>query len=268
MKAFWLIVFLLSFTIGQDEGTVEVYRVEKDEHIELHVKNTKIYPVTLELNADIENLEPGKRLPLIEYVSPNENRKLLNLRFTDKANGWNLRTRYRYYMGNIFAQHNDDFAYRLPFPIGETYKVDQGFGGTFSHQGQLQHALDFNMPTGTKIYASRSGTVVMMEEKHNQGGADPDMMEYANYVTILHNDGTFADYSHLKHQGVEVRLGQAVRTGQLIGYSGATGYVTGPHLHFVVKKARKGGGFESIPVKFTTKDGILQLREGQRYIGY
>lgn len=94
------------------------------------------------------------------------------------------------------------------------------------------------------------------------------MMEFANYITVLHNDGTFADYSHLRYKSVIVQLGQQVERGQIIGYSGATGYATGPHLHFVVKKAKKGGGFISIPVEFTTLKGIQELREGEKYVGY
>jgi murein DD-endopeptidase MepM/ murein hydrolase activator NlpD len=268
MKSFWLILFLLSTFLVQDEGSVEVYRVEKEELIELHARNSNLFPVTIELDLELEGLKPSKRLPVIDFIPANQSKKMLNLTFSDKRQGWDMRSKYRYYMGNILANHRDEFAYRLPFPIGETYKIDQGFGGAFSHQGDLRHSLDFNMPTGTAIYAARGGTVVMMEEKNNQGGASEDMMNYANFITILHDDGTFADYSHLKHRGVEVSLRQEVRMGQLIGYSGATGFATGPHLHFVVKKAKRGGGFLSIPVKFTTKDGIMQLQEGQSYIGY
>ncbi|MCP9290285.1 M23 family metallopeptidase [Gracilimonas sediminicola] len=268
MKSFWVILFLIAGLLSQDKGSVEVFRIEKEEHIELHARNTNLYPVTIELDADIDKLEPQKKLSLVDFLPANSNRLLVRFTYKDLKEGWNLNTRYRYYMGNIFARHNDSFAYRLPFPIGESYKVDQGFGGTFSHYGDSRHALDFNMPTGTEIYAARSGKVVMMEEKNNRGGGSEDMMPFANFITILHDDGTFADYSHLRHQGVEVRLGQEVRTGQLIGYSGATGYATGPHLHFTVKKAKRGGGFISIPVKFTTKDGIIELKEGQSYIGY
>jgi len=268
MKSFLVILFILSSFIVQEKGSVEVYRIEKEEYIELHARNTNLFPVTIEIDLEIKHLRPDKKLPVVDFLPPGSNKKMLNLTFTDKQKGWDVRSQYRYYMGNIFAKHKDTFAYQLPFPKGETYKIDQGFGGAFSHQGDLRHSLDFNMPTGTEIYAARGGTVVMMEEKYNQGGASEDMMKYANFITILHDDGTFADYTHLKHRGVEVSLGQEVRMGQLIGYSGATGYTTGPHLHFVVKKTKKGGGFLSIPVKFTTKAGIMELREGQSYLGY
>lgn len=268
MKSIWILLFLLTGLIRQDQGNVEVYRVEKDDHLEIYARNTNIYPVTIELDFELEHLKPNKNLPYIGFLRSQNNQKIMELSYTDKQAGWDYRSKYRYYMGNIFARHNDAFAYRLPYPKGEVYKVDQGFGGAFSHRGDLQHALDFNMPVGTEIYAARGGKVVLVEESNNRGGASEDMMDYANYITIIHDDGTFADYTHLQYQGANVEQGQEVRMGQLIGYSGATGYATGPHLHFVVKKAKRGGGFTSIPVKFTTKDGIQILQEGNSYIGY
>lgn len=268
MKSVWLILFLIAGGLSQDERSVNVYRVEKEEALELHAANTNIYPVTLELNLITEGLKTNANLPYTGVLPSQSDQKIMDLSYTNKQAGWNIQSSYRFYMGDIFARHNDSFAYRLPFPKGDQYRVTQGFGGEFSHQGELRHALDFSMPEGTEIYATRSGKVVMMEEGNNKGGPSMDMMEYANFITIMHDDGTFADYSHLRHQGVEVRLGQSVRMGQLIGYSGATGYATGPHLHFVVKKAKRGGGYVSIPVKFATKDGIIELTKDGDYIGY
>jgi murein DD-endopeptidase MepM/ murein hydrolase activator NlpD len=268
MKSFWFLLLLIPGIFLQDSGEVEVYRVEKDDRLEIFARNTYIYPVTLELNLQIKNLRPNKSLPFTTVISPQNNSKIMELAFTDKAKGWEYRSSYRYYMGNIFARHDDSFAYRLPFPNGDSYRVSQGFGGDFSHGGELQHALDFDMPDKTPVYAARGGIVVMMEEKNTEGGPSEDMMEFANYITVMHSDGTFADYTHLRHNGVNVKLGQQVRMGQLIGYSGATGYATGPHLHFVVKKAKRGGGFISIPVNFTTTQGIIQLEEGETYFGY
>lgn len=268
MKSFWLILFLLTILISQDPSTVQVYRVERDDRIEVYAQNSNIYPVTIELDLQVEHLKSDRNLPYTGIISAQGNEKLLDLLFTDKDQGWNIQSSYTYYPGNIFAQHQDSYAYRLPYPKGESYEVAQGFGGTFSHQGDLQHSLDFDMPEGTPVYAARDGKVVMLEQENKKGGPDESMMEFANYITVLHDDGTFADYSHLRYKSVIVQLGQEVKRGQIIGYSGATGFATGPHLHFVIKKAKKGGGFFSIPVEFTTVKGIQELREGESYIGY
>lgn len=268
MKIFWSILFLLAAFISQDDGTVEIYQVEEDDRIELHGKNKNIYPVTVELDADTKNLKPDRKLPLLEVISPESEKMLLSLDFLNGQKTWNLKTKYRYYMGDINARHNDAYSYHLPFESGSSFLVMQGYGGEFSHKGELQYAMDFDMPEGTPVHAARAGTVVKLEEKNAKGGPTKEMMDFANYVTIMHGDGTFADYSHLKKGGVAVEVGQRVQSGQLIGYSGNTGFSTGPHLHFIVKKVKRGGGFISIPVKFVTVNGIELLEAGQRYTGY
>ena len=70
----------------------------------------------------------------------------------------------------------------------------------------------------------------------------------ANFVRILHDDGTMALYAHLKTDGVLVRVGQQVQAGQQIGLSGNTGFTTGPHLHFAVQ-VNRGMRLISIPFR-------------------
>ena len=70
----------------------------------------------------------------------------------------------------------------------------------------------------------------------------------ANFVRILHDDGTMALYAHLATNGALVRVGQQVRAGQRIGLSGTTGFTTGPHLHFVVQ-VNRGMRLVSIPFR-------------------
>ncbi|MBX3207340.1 MAG: M23 family metallopeptidase [Labilithrix sp.] len=89
------------------------------------------------------------------------------------------------------------------------------------HQG-----VDFGASTGTPVYASASGTVV------SAGNSGP----CGNMVEIDHGGGIHTAYCHLKGFAAGLRSGQKVEQRQLVGYVGQTGRVTGPHLHFVVKK--------------------------------
>ena len=253
------------FTSFQEKPTVEVYNVEKESSIEVHARNTNPYPVTIELDIELTNLKANKRLPVIQALPPNSEAKVTELTVKKRSEEWGFSTSYRYYMGSIFADHNNNFVYRLPYQLGTEYKVAQAYNGDFSHNGVLAYSIDFDMPEGTPVYSARSGIVVELNESYTEGGADKFYEDKANYVTVVHNDGTFAEYSHLRHNGVNVSVGQRIRTGQLIGYSGATGYATGPHLHFHVKKAVKGGDFITIPVKFATHKGTLQLKEKESY---
>jgi len=76
----------------------------------------------------------------------------------------------------------------------------------------------------------------------------------ANHILILHEDGTLGVYSHLSPNHTTVSFGQRVDAGTLIGYSGNTGYSSGPHLHFaVLVNARTSDGttsYISIPATF------------------
>lgn len=266
MKFFSTILLLIAYlTSDHYRAGVEVRSVEKEGHIELIASNENLYPVTLELKVEYSNIKPSKSLPVIEVIEGQSEKKLVDLRIVSDRKGWEFNTKYSYYMGSIFAEHDDDFAYRLPFRLGESFPLSQGYNGSFSHDGVIAYALDFTMPEGTEIYASRGGLVIGIEESFNVGGASETFRNKANFVTILHNDGTFADYSHLRKNGVRVAVGQKVRTGQLIAYSGSTGYATGPHLHFNVKKASPGGYFETIPTQFATREGVITLKEGQDY---
>ncbi|MFF0558252.1 peptidoglycan DD-metalloendopeptidase family protein [Streptomyces sp. NPDC004266] len=89
--------------------------------------------------------------------------------------------------------------------------------------------VDFIASTGTPIHAVGPGTVYSAGD----GGA------YGNQVVIQHADGTFSQYAHLS--SISVSAGQTVNGGDQIGLSGATGNVTGPHLHFEMRTGPEYG---------------------------
>ena len=104
------------------------------------------------------------------------------------------------------------------------------------HSGFLAHALDFLLPQNTSILAALDGEVVEVKVDSNQGGFRKKYIgnKYLNWITIAHKNGEFSQYAHLKHQGNIVEKGDWVKAGDLIGYSGNTGFSTCPHLHFQV----------------------------------
>ncbi|MEU2230375.1 M23 family metallopeptidase [Streptomyces vietnamensis] len=89
--------------------------------------------------------------------------------------------------------------------------------------------VDFIASTGTPVHAVGPGTVYSAGD----GGA------YGNQVVIQHADGTFSQYAHLS--SISVSAGQTVTGGEQIGLSGATGNVTGPHLHFEMRTGPEYG---------------------------
>lgn len=161
------------------------------------------------------------------------------------------------------AAKPEDYAYRLPFEYGRV-RVDQGFGGSFSHNDtQNYYALDFAVPEGTPVLAVRDGWVMQVESDFDKAGLNREKFGgRANFIRIVHDDGTMAVYAHLKWDGVQVRTGQRVRAGQRIALSGNTGYSTAPHLHFVLQ-VNRGMRLESIPFRmFGTLGELKFARDG------
>jgi murein DD-endopeptidase MepM/ murein hydrolase activator NlpD len=72
---------------------------------------------------------------------------------------------------------------------------------------------------------------------------------------VLHEDGTLAEYLHLREHGVLIRIGQRIVAGELIAYSGNTGWTTVPHLHFGVYMNRSAEERVSIPIVFRGPNG-------------
>lgn len=147
-------------------------------------------------------------------------------------------------------------GFKLPFPNGTRYRVNQGYGGIFSHTGPYYYSLDWGIPVGYEIVAARGGMVTSLKENSNSGGCSSAYKNDANFVTIQHADGTKTQYVHLQHQSVPVTVGQTVQRGQVIGRVGLTGWVCGAHLHY---HRMNSPGLPTIPTQFmdvTSNDGI------------
>jgi murein DD-endopeptidase MepM/ murein hydrolase activator NlpD len=165
-------------------------------------------------------------------------------------------------LGSKITENLDSYIYDLPYKQGSKYKVVQGYGGRFSHKNKA--ALDFRMPVGTPIYAAREGIVYRYKDDSDEGGPFPWYTRKANYIIIQHSDGSFGCYWHLQRNGVVTKKG-AVSKGQLIGYSGRTGFVLLPHLHFTVKRKLNYDMDSFVRTKFRTTKGIEILKSGKTY---
>jgi len=165
-------------------------------------------------------------------------------------------------LGSQVTDNLDTYIYELPFKAGTAHKVVQGYGGRFSHKNKA--ALDFSMPVGTPVYAAREGIVYSVKEDSDEGGPFAKYGRKANYLIIKHSDGSFGCYWHLQKNGVVIKKG-TVAKGQLIGYSGNTGFVLRPHLHFAVKRRLNYQKDSFVKTKFRTSKGVLLLERGEKY---
>jgi murein DD-endopeptidase MepM/ murein hydrolase activator NlpD len=110
-------------------------------------------------------------------------------------------------------------------------RITQYFGRTIDSQrlyvSGTHNGIDYAAPIGTPVMAAFPGVVTYVEATKVRAGC-----QYGKFVLIKHPNGLSTIYGHLSV--VSVAEGQKIDMGQVIGYSGSTGYATGPHLHFGV----------------------------------
>ena len=109
----------------------------------------------------------------------------------------------------------------------------------------MHRGVDFGAPTGTPIFAAGDATV---EDIGVRSG-------YGNYIKLKHTGSFSTAYAHMNGFARGLKSGMRVRQGQVIGYVGATGRVTGPHLHYEV--FRDGKQVNPVSVKFPTGEKLI-----------
>ncbi|MEY4747359.1 MAG: hypothetical protein RLZZ416_408 [Candidatus Parcubacteria bacterium] len=120
----------------------------------------------------------------------------------------------------------------LQWPL-EQVRITQYFGNTpfamsGAYNGKGHNGIDLAATIGTPILAALSGTVIGTGNTDQVRGC----YSFGKWVMVKHSNGLSTMYAHLSQ--IAVSEGQSVSTGQILGYSGETGYATGPHLHFGV----------------------------------
>lgn len=120
----------------------------------------------------------------------------------------------------------------LKWPL-DSIRITQKFGDTAfaksgAYNGKGHNGVDFAAPIGTRVKSALGGVV--------KGTGDTDAVcpgaSYGKWVLVEHANGLSTLYAHFSL--IKVSGGQSVGAGELLGYSGDTGYSTGPHLHFTV----------------------------------
>jgi len=126
----------------------------------------------------------------------------------------------------IFAASASEPLWKSNFRAPVTAPRTSSFGMRRTYNGKLasvHKGMDFRAKTGTPVRAGNSGVVVLARPLYYEGGC----------VVIDHGLGLFTLSMHLNR--IDVKEGQHVATGDRLGLSGATGRVTGPHLHWAVR---------------------------------
>ncbi|MBM7625052.1 M23 family metallopeptidase [Sporohalobacter salinus] len=243
------------------------YKKVKPGQYKFYAQNKNYAPYQIKLSfTKLKNMNVNTQVPYYGVVDPRVNKQYLFTATAERNKQYGFKYKYKCLLGNPKNAWPDGHAYLFPYQHGEKHKVTQGYNGDYSHHDKL--ALDFEMKRGTPVTAARSGIVVQVKEDSNIGGTNKRYLDDANYITIYHNDGTFAEYAHLKYNGARVRIGDKIDAGEVIGYSGDTGWSRGPHLHFEVLKPVRMGR-ETIATDFLNHhQQRITARAGNYYYSY
>ncbi len=125
-------------------------------------------------------------------------------------------------LSNRLAHPRENHNVTSPFyckRIVDRFRMDKGKKINLEPWVNIHNGLDLGGTAGEPIYAMADGRVVIAEKMHYEG----------NFVSIDHGNGIFSGYLH--QSSLNVKEGQMVKAGDLLGRVGATGMATGPHLH-------------------------------------
>ena len=140
----------------------------------------------------------------------------------------------------IYATANAGLKFDSKFILPMSSAVTSPFGTARVFNGTLKSyhgGTDFRAAVGTSVIAANDGVVAIAKDRYYAGGS----------VVIDHGEGIYTQYYHLST--LKVKVGQSIKKGDIIALSGASGRVSGPHLHFGVIV----GGVQVNPLNFVKK---------------
>lgn len=235
----------------EPSGEVWIREDDAGEAVRLVLVNEYFAPVHVAWHlSELDNVSVDGATAGTLVVAPRDERALVAVRGA-RPGAWGFRHHFHYLHGDPLARHDAGKGYRAPFEAGARFRVTQAWPDVFTHDDAAsQHAIDVAMPEGAAVHAARAGVVFEVADGFEEGGVDEQRLaSAANFVRVLHEDGSMALYAHLAPDSISVQPGQQLSAGTFLGAAGSTGFSTGPHLHFAVQ-LNTPMGLVSVPVVF------------------
>lgn len=214
---------------------------QQEDSLYLHFRNPLACPIQLNMTSDDTLLGPqlAHFNPFVLNAGDSVRHRVYHPE-NDAAKKPSVQTSVR--LGNNEGALTKPVM-ALPFPKGKSYRMIQGYNGSFSHNGDYsRYAIDFDLQEGDTITAAYEGIVVSLIEAYQHSGTDRNWRDFANYLTLYHPElNVFTQYVHFQKDGSLVEMHDTVSRYQPIALSGMTGWTTTPHLHFNVLQVGENG---------------------------
>lgn len=227
-----------------------VLQRQQGDAVAFWVSNEYPFPVSVCFRPRFVNMTPDVGFPLTRTFAPHSLTRVYGARRTSTGTSYSWRNDWTWRMGPTSAVHDPGTRYRLPFAEGHSFPVTQGPNGEFSHHGAQAEAIDWAMPRGTPVLCARDGMVIFVRDRHRGRSLDRSYIARTNTITVCHDDGTMAEYSHIDTDSARMKPGQRVVSGETLALSGDVGYSGSEHLHFRVFRLDDRLEEESLPVQF------------------
>lgn len=239
----WLVMPLFLFALSVENGGVYALEVKKDSVVRLDKKSIPLMKVkkryvafipidyktkSKKICVNIINLN-SKREVCIDVKKANYKKEYIKVQNSKVHPSKKVLNRiYKEYIEakRIYKRVTKKQYWEKPFVLPIHSKITSYYGNAriFNHTLKSFHTgTDFRAKIGTPIKAANDGVVVIAKDRYYAGGS----------VVIDHGEGLYSCYYHLSK--ILVKKGQKVKRGEIVGLSGRSGRVNGPHLHFTIE---------------------------------
>lgn len=246
MKKILFMVVLITNLFGYEiiNGDIRILKIPKNEAGELYINDKKFKWMQSPVNPNemiaivsanyrakgdiiVKNVKNGKvkvfDLNLKKGNYKSEKLKVNQSRVTPPKSVLDRIKQEASEAGRIYAKIEPKYYFNSPFLLPLNSKITSNFGTARVFNGSLKSyhsGTDFRARTPIPIRASNDGIVRIARERYYSG----------NSVVVDHGGGIYSQYYHFSK--INVKVGDRVKKGDVLGLSGATGRVNGPHLHF------------------------------------
>jgi len=226
----------IEFIEGEvDDNIINAIKA-KGENEKLALKFTKIFDWRIDVFSEVKKGDKFTILFEKEYID-GEFYKYGDIIYASFENDKNLYEGFLYDDGNgkIYYDQNGNSLEGtfLKAPLATYYRISSTFTSKRYHpilKRYIPHyAVDYSAPKKTPVYAASDGYIIYVGYNYIGGKT----------VRIDHENGYNSEYCHLFSYAKDIKVGKFVKQGEVIGYVGKSGYATGYHLHFAVKKNGK-----------------------------